>query len=93
MQPDTHPITKEEKIDKILFLLSEIQATSATQGAELIRLATCAKENKEAIKGNGKTGLETRMALQEDNTKRVNVIGAFLLLAILGDVVSRVLAR
>jgi hypothetical protein len=82
-----------EKLDQVIELLGEIKTTQATQGAEIIRLAKCAQENKDAIKGNGKTGLEARMLIQEESTKRTNLVGTFLLLAILGDVMSRILLR
>ena len=63
-----------EKLDQVLELLGEIKTTQATQGAELIRLSACAKENKEAIKGNGKTGLEVNMALVQESIKRMQAI-------------------
>ena len=83
----------DEKLDQVLELLGEIKGTLLLHTTELVRLSTCAKENRESIKGNGKNGLETRMAIQEESSKRINVVGTFLLLAILGDVMSRILLR
>jgi uncharacterized protein HemY len=81
----------DEKLDQVIELLGELKSTLLLHTTELVRLSKCAQENKEAIKGNGKNGLETRMAIQEESTKRANIVGTFLLLAILGDVMSRIL--
>jgi hypothetical protein len=66
--------TKDDRLDQALVLLNEIKTIQATQGAELLRLAGLAKENKEAIKGNGKVGLEVNMALVQDSIKRTQTI-------------------
>ena len=83
----------DEKLDQMLLILGEIKGTMLLHTAELIGLSKCAEENKAAIKGNGKDGLETRMAMQEDGMKRVNIVGSFLLFSILADVVARILLR
>lgn len=64
----------DSKIDQALKLLSEIKEIQALQGAEIFRLSKVAQENKDAIKGNGKPGLELSMALVQDSIKRTQTI-------------------
>ena len=51
------------------------------------------KEMREMIKGNGKPGLETKVALIEKNLSTVNWVGVVITGAIIMDIVQRVLAR
>ena len=94
----------ENKIDNILQTVIQIKTFYEAQEIRVSAVERIAKENKEALKGNGKLGLETKVALLEENSapktefailkesvNRINWVGSFIILAILGDVISRVL--
>ena len=81
----------DTKLDEILRMVGEIKTTIAVFSSDLHSLKETSKENKEAIKGNGKPGLETRTVLLEKQMGVVNWVGAVLLLAILGDIMTRIL--
>ena len=79
------------KLDEILKMVGEIKTTIAVFSSDLHSLKDTAKENKESIKGNGKPGLETRTTLLEKQMSVVNWVGMVLLLAIIGDIMTRIL--
>ena len=81
----------DTRIDDILRAVGEIKTSIAVFTSDMHSLKETAKENKEAIKGNGKPGLETRTTLLEKQMNVINWIGGVLLLAILGDIMTRIL--
>ena len=85
-------IGQDKKLDEILSEVGEIKTSIAVFASEFSELKKTAKENKEAIKGNGKPGLESRTMLIERQVGTINWIGGALLLVVLGDVVARVMS-
>ena len=81
----------DTKIDQILTAVNKIETSIAVFTGRVEHLELVAKENKEAIKGNGKPGLETRTVLLEKQMSVVSWVGAVLLLAIIGDIMTRIL--
>lgn len=82
---------QDKKLDTIISELSDIKTSIAVYASEVAELKKTAKENKEAIKGNGKPGLESRTMLLEKQVGTVNWIGGALLLVVLGDLVTRLM--
>lgn len=82
---------EDTRLDDILKAVGEIKTTIAVFTSDMNSLKATAKENKESIKGNGKPGLETRTTLLERQMGVINWIGGILLLAILGDIMTRIL--
>ena len=81
----------DTRLDDILKAVGEIKTTIAVFTSDMNSLKATAKENKESIKGNGKPGLETRTILLEKQMSVVNWVGMVLLLAIIGDIMTRIL--
>lgn len=82
---------RRNKLDDILHAVDEIKTSIAVFTERIDGLERTAKENKESIKGNGKPGLETRTTLLEKQMNLVSWIGGALFLAILGDIMTRIL--
>lgn len=78
--------TNNEVIERIDNLKESI-------GNRLDDIESLAKQNRDALKGNGKQGLETRVALVEDAIKRISWIGGLLMALLIGDIVTRVLSH
>jgi hypothetical protein len=81
----------DDKLDNILVIVNDIKTDIAVFVKRVDDLESTAKENKTAIKGNGKPGLESRMALVEVNLKTINWVGAAIVVAIIGDIMTRIL--
>ena len=81
-----------EKLDKILEMLTEIKTTIATQGVEIETLNVTARENKESIKGNHKPGLEGRMLIQENDTKFIKWVSGTIAVIVGGELATLVFA-
>lgn len=79
------------KLDDVLNIVTEIKTNNAVCEQRLGILEQTARSNKEAIKGNGHPGLESRTMLLEKQMASINWIGGALLLAVLGDLVTRIL--
>lgn len=63
-------VGQDRKLDTIISELAEIKTSIAVYASDVAELKKTAKENKDAIKGNGKAGLETRMALTEEREQK-----------------------
>ena len=72
----------DEKLDEIIGILGGIKADMAAQGVRVERLECVAKENKEAIKGNGKIGLEQKVAIMEQRIALFSWVGGIAVGAI-----------
>ena len=81
----------DSKLDDILRAVGEIKTSIAVFAGQIESLQGTAKENKEAIKGNGKAGLETRTTLLEKQMNLISWIGGVLFLAIIGDIMTLIL--
>ena len=82
----------DEKLDQMLVILGEIKGTMLLHTAELARLSKCAEENKSAIKGNGKVGLEVNMALVQESIKRIQKILATITTIVGAEIIALLLA-
>lgn len=96
---------QEEKLEQILAAVNEIKLFYQGQEIRLSALEVIARQSQEAIKGNGKPGLETEVALLKDNAtpradfavlkdnmSRINWFFGATALLVTGDIVSRILS-
>lgn len=81
----------DAKLDAIIEAIGGIKTANAVFDRRVCSLEETARENKQAIKGNGKAGLETRTTLLEKQMATYNWISGALLLVVLGDLIARVL--
>jgi hypothetical protein len=80
-----------ERLDEIKQIVSDMRSEFSAFCVRVNRLEDIAKENKEAIKGNGKTGLEERASLVEAQLTQIRWIGGAIALMVVGDIVTRLL--
>ena len=85
-------VNLEAKLDAIISGIAEIKSFHAAQEVRLAAVECQNTKNREAIDGNGKPGLKTEMAIMKDGMNRINWVSGALLLFLLGDMVSRVMA-
>lgn len=82
----------DAKLDEILEIVRTIEKSAAVLGSRVDVIETTTKNSHEAIKGNGKAGLESRTMLLERQVAVINWIGGIIVIAIIGDIIARVLS-
>lgn len=81
-----------ERLDEIVQLLNDMKAANAVCEERLKQVEDKTAKHHEAIKGNGKIGLEERAALMEAQLTQIRWIGGAMVLMVIGDIVTRLLS-
>lgn len=83
----------DTKLDEIIDIVNVIKTDLAVFTKRMTDVECTSKENKESIKGNGKQGLESRTNMIERNLALINWMGAAMMLAVIADIMTRILAK
>ncbi len=81
----------DAKYEKILALLNDIATGNAKRDEQIKGLLEDVAAHKLAIDGNGKPGLKTELEMLKQRIQAVYYIGGIILVAILGDAMTRIL--
>lgn len=82
-----------KKLDEVLDAIHEIRQQEAARNEREASMKQSIAEHEQFINGNGKPGLKSEFAVVKQDISRINWIGGVLLVAVIGDIVARIMAK